>query len=215
MLGLQQSLSELMRKNCKDNDFATLYRSDFRYFPKGFFPKCILPSGDFPNVKFPKRQLPESVLAAALPRSPIPSQSQRSAPNCSLRHLRGPNLTTEMLPLGKLHIFGKLPLGKLSLGKLSLGKSLLGKCLWESTQHQSTHNWITSLKNDVALHSSLVRLEIIDCLNRVITVTKQVYLSPKYSFRKFYIVFQGKFLFSNLTIFRLIVDKFNILKILK
>ena len=71
MLGLQQSLSELMRKNCKDNDFATLYRSDFRYFPKGFFPKCILPSGDFPNVKFPKRQLPESVLAAAL--SPPPT----------------------------------------------------------------------------------------------------------------------------------------------
>ena len=63
------------------------------YFPKGLFPselsKGILSNGNFPNVQFPKRQFPKSVLATVL-----------GPPHCSLRRLKGPNLT-----FGKLHIW--------------------------------------------------------------------------------------------------------------
>ena len=73
-------------------------------FPKLQLPKGIFTSGNFPNVEFTKRQLPKSVLAAAI------------GPHCSLRRLRGPNLTCGKLLLGKLHIW----------------ESPLEKCLWES-----------------------------------------------------------------------------------
>jgi len=57
------------------------------------------PSGSFPKVQFPKRQITKSILASVL------------SPNCSLRRLRGPNLTFGKLQLGKLH-FWEVAIGK-------------------------------------------------------------------------------------------------------
>ena len=86
------------------NDFSMLQLS------MGMFP-----SGNFLKMQFPKRQLPESVvvlvlspqhvLDAALGPLAHPSSSAQPPPHCSLRHLRGPNITFGKLPLGKLHIW--------------------------------------------------------------------------------------------------------------
>ena len=87
-------------------------------------------------MQFPKRQLPKSVLAAALGPQPVlaaalgplahPSRSAR--PHCSLRRLRGPNLTFGKLPLGKLHIWEvatwEIVTWEVALGKMPLLKYL-------------------------------------------------------------------------------------------
>ena len=62
-----------------------------RPFSKWQLPNGIFPSGNFPKVQFPIRQFPKFVQAAALGSLAHPSRSAR--PKCSLRRLRGPNLT--------------------------------------------------------------------------------------------------------------------------
>ena len=78
-------------------------KDDVRYLLKGFFP-----SGNFPRVfsqaatsqmcNFPSRsQIQRS--------APQPIQTAALVPHCSLRRLRGPNLTCGKLSLGKLYIW--------------------------------------------------------------------------------------------------------------
>ena len=70
--------------------------------------KGIFPSGYFPTLQFPKRQLPKSILTVTL------------GPHCSLRSLRGPEITLGKLPM---HIW-EVPTWEVALGKMSLGKYL-------------------------------------------------------------------------------------------
>ena len=65
------------------------------YFPKWQLPKCSISQAATSQVCPRRSAQPKacSVLAAAL------------GLNCSLRHLRGPNLTFGKLPFGKLYIW--------------------------------------------------------------------------------------------------------------
>ena len=85
----------------------------------GNFPNSISPS-----LSQPRRSTPMPVLASAL--GPQPILAAALGLHCSLRRLRGPDLTLGKLPLGKLHIWEvttsdivtwKLPLEKCPLGK--------------------------------------------------------------------------------------------------
>ena len=94
-----------------------LKNKDVRYFFQRIFSKQQLSKdifGNFPNVQFPKLQLPKSILVTVLGITacysrcawhPSPSLAERSAHHCILLRLRVANLTSGMLPLGKLHIW--------------------------------------------------------------------------------------------------------------
>ena len=116
----------------------TVIIDDIRYFPKGFSP-----SGNFPRVfskvafskmwNFTKRQLLKSVLAAALGLKPVLAAAlgplaTALRPHCSLRRLRGANLTFWKSPLGKLHIWEvvtwQIATWEVALEKMPLGMYL-------------------------------------------------------------------------------------------
>ena len=72
-------------------------------------------------MQFPKWQLPKSVLASVI--GPQSVLAAALGHHCSLRRLRGPNLTFGKSPLGKLHIW------EIVTWKVVLGKKLLEKYL--------------------------------------------------------------------------------------
>ena len=91
-------------------------------------------SGNFPNVQFPKRQLPKSVLTTTLGSHACSSRSAR--PHCSLRILRGSNLT-----------FGKLTLGKLNISHVAFWD--FGSHPWENAFGKIPRAW---KKNCIIFH---------------------------------------------------------------
>ena len=104
---------------------------------------CNFPSDNFPSLYQPQRAAPQPILAASL------------GLNCSLRSLRGPNLTFRKLPLLKLNIW-EVATWEIDTQEVTLGKMLLGKYL-------TTVNHITMCQG---IHSSLSKSEY-----RLVTVT--------------------------------------------
>ena len=79
-------------------------------FPKDFS-EAATSQGYFPNWQLPKCEIsqalvPQPVLAVELGPLARPSRSARP-PNCSLRRLRGPNLTFGSFRLGSCHFGGR------------------------------------------------------------------------------------------------------------
>ena len=86
-------------------------------FPSGNFSRVSSPQRLTPSLFQPRRSAPQSNLAVAL------------GPHCSLRRLRGPNLTFGKLPLGKLHIW-EVATWKIDTWEVALGKMPYGKYLY-------------------------------------------------------------------------------------
>ena len=115
-----------------------------RTFPKGIFPSgnfqrvfsqvatsqmCNFLSGNIPSISQPQRTAPQPILAEVFGHLAHPSCSAR--PHCSLRRLKGLNLTLGKLPLGKLHIW------EVATWEIVTWEATLWKMHLESDSHKS------------------------------------------------------------------------------
>ena len=95
-----------------------------RYFPEGIFPSCNCKMCNFLQGQVcPSRSARPPACSCRGAWPPTQSQAVALGPHCSLRRLKGPNLT-----------FGKLPFWKLQIQEGALRKMPLGKYITPNLQ---------------------------------------------------------------------------------
>ena len=96
-------------------------------------------------MKYPKCAISQAATSQVCPSRRVrpPACSTHGArPQCSLRRLRGSNLTFGKLSLGKLHIW-EVATWENTIEKLPLGKNLFGKYLTSSNRLVSRYHWFS------------------------------------------------------------------------